>query len=412
MDVQAPIHPIESPSTWDPSRPRRRACFGAAVLLVALWMARSYLAAVVWAIIIAVAIWPLYRRALRAGTNRDWLVPALTTLLSAAVLMTPLLLAATELGREGRALLEWIGRAQQRGIEMPEWLTRLPIIGEHVDRWWRSHISDPTGLRRLFAEVNFEGWAAWMRSFGGELAYRVLLAFVTFLTLFALLRDGDKVGTRVLCLAEEWLGNPGERLFEKVVRAIRGVVNGTVLVASGEGLLIGVGYWVAGLPQAGLFTLLTVAFAMLPFGAWIVFTTAALVLAIQHEAWFGAAGVFGWGGCHHAGWRQLRSTSPHRRSRAASACMDPDRDPWRPRDLRAYWAFRWAGRDGGALLHLAGLDKAWGCRCLMEWAGADRPTRPSRTAQSAPTPCGSGRSVSRPANEISAVGEVKDEQPS
>ena len=113
------------------------------MLLVALWTARSYLAAVVWAIIIAVAIWPIYRRVPRAGTYRDWLAPALATLLSAVVLMTPLLLATAELGREGQAVLEWIGRAQQGGLEVPDWLTRLPILGEYVDRWWRSHVSDP-----------------------------------------------------------------------------------------------------------------------------------------------------------------------------------------------------------------------------------------------------------------------------
>jgi|UPI00069F522A predicted PurR-regulated permease PerM len=295
LEVQAPIHPIETSATGGSSRRRLRAWFGAAVLLVALWTARSYLAAIVWAIIIAVAIWPLYRRVPRAETERGWLAPALITLLNAVVLMTPVLLAAAELGREGQAVLDWIGRVQQKGIEIPGWLTRLPLLGEHVDRWWRSHVSDPNGLRTLFADVNFEAWATWMRSLGGELAYRVLLAFITFLTLFALLRDGEKVATRVLCLAEEWLGHPGERLFEKVAVATRGVVNGTVLVAIGEGLLIGVGYWVAGLPQAVFFTLLTVAFALLPLGAWIAVTAAALMLAIQHDAWLGAAGVFGWG---------------------------------------------------------------------------------------------------------------------
>ncbi|MHC2109191.1 AI-2E family transporter [Methylobacterium sp. CM6246] len=296
MDVQAPTHSIETYAPEAPLRRRRRAYFAAAVLLIALWTARSYLAALVWAIIIAIAIWPLYRRAQRVGTSRDWLAPALATLLSAAVLMTPLLLAAAELGREGQAVLEWAGRVQQGGIEVPDWLTHIPILGEHADRWWRSHLSDPAGLRTLFAGVNLEAWAAWMRSFGGEIAYRMLLAFITFLTLFVLLRDGEKIGTHVLCLAEAWLGHPGERLFEKLVLAIRGVVNGTVLVAIGEGLLIGAGYWVAGLPQAVLFTLLTVAFAMLPLGAWIAFATAALMLVIQHGSWFGAVGVFGWGG--------------------------------------------------------------------------------------------------------------------
>lgn len=295
LDVQAPLYTKKPPSTGEPARRRRRAYFGAAVVLTALWTARSYVSAIVWAIIIAVAIWPLYRRAWRAGTSRDWPVAALTTLLSAVVLMTPVLLATAELGREGQAILGWVDRVQQQGIQRPEWLTRLPILGEHLDRWWRSHVSDPAGLQALFAGVDFEASAAWMRSFGGELTYRLLLAFITFLTLFALLRDGGKAGTRVLSLAEEWLGSPGERLFEKVALAIRGVVNGTVLVAIGEGLLIGGGYWVAGLPKAGLFTLLTVAFAMLPFGAWFAFSAAAVMLVIEHGSWFGAASVFGWG---------------------------------------------------------------------------------------------------------------------
>ncbi|MGH1588728.1 hypothetical protein ACRBEV_10615 [Methylobacterium phyllosphaerae] len=61
-------------------------------------------------------------------------------------------------------------------------------------------------------------------------------------------------------------------------------------------MIIGARYWVAGLPQAVLFTLLTVAFAMLPIRAWIAFTAAALMLVIQHGSWFGAVCVFGWGG--------------------------------------------------------------------------------------------------------------------
>jgi hypothetical protein len=53
-----------------------------------------------------------------------------------------------------------------------------------------------------------------------------------------------------------------ERLASKLVEAVRGTVNGTVVVAVAEGLLIGVGYIAAGVPNPLLFTLLTMAFAM------------------------------------------------------------------------------------------------------------------------------------------------------
>ena len=72
--------------------------------------------------------------------------------------------------------------------------------------------------------------------------------------------------------------------------AIRGTVNGTVLVALGEGTLIGLGYVIAGVPNPLLFTVLTTAFALLPFGAWAAFTAAALALGISGgEPWMAFA---------------------------------------------------------------------------------------------------------------------------
>ena len=44
-----------------------------------------------------------------------------------------------------------------------------------------------------------------------------------------------------------------------------------------------------------MFTILTTAFAMLPFGAWLAFTTAALVLVSGGGSGFAAAAVFCWG---------------------------------------------------------------------------------------------------------------------
>jgi predicted PurR-regulated permease PerM len=44
-----------------------------------------------------------------------------------------------------------------------------------------------------------------------------------------------------------------------------------------------------------LFTLLTIAFAMVPFGAWAAFSVASVVLLISDGNLWSALGVFGWG---------------------------------------------------------------------------------------------------------------------
>ena len=80
-----------------------------------------------------------------------------------------------------------------------------------------------------------------------------------------------------------------------MVGAVRGTVNGTVLVAVAEGLLIGIAYVVAGVPSPVLFTMLTIAFAMVPFGAWAAFAVASVVLLISDGNLWPALAVFGWG---------------------------------------------------------------------------------------------------------------------
>ena len=90
------------------------------------------------------------------------------------------------------------------------------------------------------------------------------------LALFFLFRDGEWLGRRLLDHADRVLGVPGERLAERLVLAARGTFNGTVLVAVAEGVLIGIGYIITGVPHAVLFGAMTAAFAMLPF-AWFAF---------------------------------------------------------------------------------------------------------------------------------------------
>jgi predicted PurR-regulated permease PerM len=118
---------------------------------------------------------------------------------------------------------------------------------------------------------------------------------LTLIALFFLLRDGERAGERLLVLANGWLGDPGERLAEKIVEAVRGTFNGTIVVAFGEGLLIGAAYVITGVPNAVLFGFLTILFALVPFGAWIAFSAASLTLLATTGSLVIPAGLFAFG---------------------------------------------------------------------------------------------------------------------
>ena len=82
-------------------------------------------------------------------------------------------------------------------------------------------------------------------------------------------------------VSRRMLGRFGVDFLDRLVEAMRATLNGTVLVSVSEGLIVGVGYAIAGVPRPVLFTVLTIAFALVPFGAWAAFGAATLILLVQ-----------------------------------------------------------------------------------------------------------------------------------
>jgi predicted PurR-regulated permease PerM len=278
-----------------PARVVARTALAIILVVLSAWIAFDFLPALGWAVILAIATWPLYVRFARLVPDRrsPVIAPLTFTVLTGMLVFVPAALAIHGMARESADIVHWITQLRDTGIAVPDWVAQLPIAGEHAVNWWRNNLSDPQAASAWFPDG--ESAAGWMKAIGGQLLHRVLMFFVALMALFVLLRNGTWMGERFLEMADRILGDPGERLASKLVEAVRGTLNGTVVVAVAEGLLIGVGYIAAGVPNPLMFTVLTMAFAMVPLGAWIAFTAAALLLVFKGGSEWAAAGVVGWG---------------------------------------------------------------------------------------------------------------------
>ncbi|WP_245427653.1 AI-2E family transporter [Bradyrhizobium sp. MOS003] len=273
-----------------------RIALALALAALGLWTAAGFLPALIWAAILATTLWPLYTTFSQRITSGPSTAAALIfTLIVALVLFTPMALAIYQIAEQGDVLVGWVKRAGESGVEVPDWLARLPIAAESLQQWWRNNLSDPKAATAWLKTINMDDASNLLRTFGAQLLHRLFLMFFSLVALFVLLRNGRLLASRFLETCDKLFGEAGEGLMEKMVQATRGTVNGTVLVAAGEGLLIGVGYLIAGVPNAIIFTILTTALAMLPFGAWAAFSAAALLLASSGGSGAAAAAVFIWG---------------------------------------------------------------------------------------------------------------------
>jgi predicted PurR-regulated permease PerM len=177
-------------------------------------------------------------------------------------------------------------------LAVPDWIAHLPVGADAAAHWWRENLAKPETASAWLQKLNA---ANVLRMVSGQLVNRSFTLFVSLVILFFLLRNGNLIARQLLATAERILGDPGEGLVEKTVVAMRKTVGGTIVVALAEGAAIGAGYLIAGVPDPALFAILTAAFAMLPFGAWVMFSTAAAALLMTGGSGVAAGGVVSWG---------------------------------------------------------------------------------------------------------------------
>lgn len=254
-----------------------------AIALVGLgaWILHRFLAALAWAGVLAIALWPVYRRLARVfpGDKEGALAPLLATLLIAIIFTGPFVYVAIESAHEIRITVSFLSEAQQNGVPVPQWVPELPLVGHSVEEWWQANLSNPDAARELLGRVNPRSIAASARLYGAAVVHRLIIFAFTLLTLFFLFRYGTVFSAQLLRLSDRLLGEDGERIGRHMVQAVLATVNGLVLVGLGEGALIGVAYIIAGLPHAISIAALTGVLAVIPFGAPVVFGAAALYLA-------------------------------------------------------------------------------------------------------------------------------------
>jgi predicted PurR-regulated permease PerM len=277
MDPDRVTPPAEASASWQLVA---RIALAAAVVAFGLWILHEFLAALAWAAVLAVALWPVYRYLQRLLPERDrWAIgPLLATTVVAIVIIAPLVLLGIAVARESHFVIDFIGDARRQGVPVPDWIQQLPMVGAAFAEWWRTNLSDPVQAEELIGRVNLRTLTVSVREYGGEIVHRLALLLFTLLTLFFFFRDGSALAEQLRRLSDRIIGVRGELIARHMIAAVHGTVNGLVLVGLAEGILLGIVYFAVGLPYPASVGALTGVAAVIPFAAPIVYSLAGLYL--------------------------------------------------------------------------------------------------------------------------------------
>ena len=283
---------ITLPNERERSEHRFYVRLGAVALLVLLaylvWRIVSPLwQPLLWAVLLGALLAPLNLRLARRLGDRPRLASSVTTLLAVLLFLVPVAVIAGAVAAQAAQLLGHLNAGvptMSNVVSMDlghvPWLQQpLAWLGEHTD---------------LTIE-QVQGWIVaaskhvlqFLAASGGHVVLGALGTLASFLlmlfVLFFVLRDGPALAVkfvRMLPIEER----RRSRLWQHLADVTRAVFMGIGLTALVQGALVGVGFWIAGLPSPLVFGVVAALLALVPLvGTTIVWAPGAIFLALHGD---------------------------------------------------------------------------------------------------------------------------------
>lgn len=265
------------------------------VALLVLWcfqVARPFVQPAVWAVILAIALQPVYVRLLRAMGGRravaagSLVVGILLLLIVPAVLLTTNLVeSATDLANE----------LQGGGAEIPppppsvaEW----PVVGEPVHRFWTA-ASRSLGEALSQIDTQLQTAGLWLLGAVASAGVGIVMFVLSVVIAGVLLSYGEPATDVARRIARRLSPERGDELVELTAATVQSVTRGILGVALIQSVLAGVGMLAVGVPAASLWALGVFLLAivqvptlvlLLPIAAY-VFSTSSTLVAVLFLIW-------------------------------------------------------------------------------------------------------------------------------
>ena len=269
------------------------------VLLLAagVYFFSGFVVPVLAALIIGFASWPLYSRWVEVCGGRTTLAASVALIFILLVLVAPLSVALYYSVNEASHLLAWLLTANREGVASPDWIVALPYVGERLGSYWAQFLGQPHALGSLVEAISGQHIGNIYRvvlSATGNAFHIMLTLLFMLITLLFVYKDGHRMVGQLDVLGERVLPLRWQRFSRVIPATISATVTGMGLIAIGEGVVLGVAYWVAGVPSPVLLGVITAFMAMIPGGAPLSFTLVSLYL-VGSGAPIAGASLFAWG---------------------------------------------------------------------------------------------------------------------
>ena len=230
---------------------------------------RPFLVTVLWGIILAIAIFPLFLWLKNLLGGRGKLAVVILTLLGVGVIIGPVSVISTIFVNNAQAFADSLASGSLVIPPPPEGIETWPVIGERVNRIWELASVNLASVLSQF-QPQLEALAKNLLFLAANIGVVLLKFIVSIIIAGILIINAEKLNSRIRQVFLRITPKQGQEFLQLATGTIRGVTRGIIGVSALQSLLIGIGFMIGGIPFAGLLTLLCLVLAIIQIGPGLV----------------------------------------------------------------------------------------------------------------------------------------------
>jgi predicted PurR-regulated permease PerM len=229
-----------------------------------------FLALMTWSVILAVTLYPLHQRLARRAGGRQGLASTILFIIGMLLIVIPTGLLLNSFADSIRG---FVGAVKSNTLEIPvppEGVLKWPVVGEKIhDLWSKAHADLPGLVQSLQPKIGSlaQKALAVVASVGGGL----LLFLGSFIIASIFMAFGESGARTSRAVFRRVAGAArGEALARLSTATIRAVALGVLGVAFIQAIIIGLALLIAGVPAAGVLSIIALVLGIAQVPALIV----------------------------------------------------------------------------------------------------------------------------------------------
>jgi predicted PurR-regulated permease PerM len=234
-----------------------------------LILIRPFLTIIVWSIIVAVALYPIFDWLSAKLYGHRGVAAAAIAILSLLVMLGPATWLALSLAETVRSLLARLGDGTLTFPPPSEAVKAWPLIGEKIYEGW---LLASTNLRALVVEAapHLKPLGSSLLNAAGSMGINLLKFIIAVVISGFLFIPGPSLIHSIKNVLGRVAAARGEEFVDLAGATIRNVSRGIIGIAILQALLAGIGLLLAGVPAAGLFSFLVLVLGIIQIGPSII----------------------------------------------------------------------------------------------------------------------------------------------